>query len=678
MSPIDLDRDQWQQLKAVLTDALKLPSTERMDLLNRRLAEDPTLQERALEMLRVYDRATRPFGITETQSETRGGHAGTMPTADRAAGDIVGNYRIVRRLGAGGMGVVYLAEDQRLGRQVALKFLSPSVRGKLIDSKGQLLAEARSAAVLNHPGIVTFHDVFEAQGELVAVMEYVEGRSLSELIAGEPLPLGFALRLTGQLADALAYAHGRGIIHCDLKPANIHVLPNGATKILDFGIARAVSRPGDDPDSLDTPLVGTPGYLSPERLLGREATAASDVYALGVVMYQLLTGVPPFRIDDDAQLFLDTLTATPLPPSTLVPSAPNEVDDIVLRCLSKSARERLQPHELLRALNGVLRDLETSPVPVIGANGSTALDPVRKPDTAPITAGTVDSSVPRHNVSRSIAVVAGVAGALTLTGLITSYTYNGPLGLVGPYATESAIWWPVWGMRSLIAVTGGLVMLSLGTLTITGAARLVYATLPPLRRLCDPVLAAARRLTEPLRAIPTAMLAPGLLLVQLIVLGWFIWKFQPILVGLDSFLTRRSPEALWALRPQNRGQQDLLGALLTVNLFVLGGAWYWILKRAKGRNESDGRAAIWGGLATLIVSLLFFQVTPFRVLFHNQAERVAYRNDRCYLVGQRDGEALLFCPRRSPPLNQIVNIDDPALKREGTYESIFAAFDEQR
>jgi serine/threonine protein kinase len=284
MAAIDLDKDQWQQLKGVLTDALKLPTAERLDMLNRRLANDPTLRQRAIEMLRYYDRATKPFGVTETQLETRGDHAEKTPQPQLAPGAVIGNYRIVRKLGEGGMGVVYLAEDERLGRHVALKFLFPSVRGKLMDSKGHLLAESRSAAVLNHPGIVTFHDVFESRDELVAVMEYVEGRPLAELIAGDPLPLGFALRLAGQLADALAYAHGRGIIHCDLKPANIHVLPNGATKILDFGIARAVARPDDDTEPLDRPVFGTPGYLSPERLLGREATAPSDVDALGVVM----------------------------------------------------------------------------------------------------------------------------------------------------------------------------------------------------------------------------------------------------------------------------------------------------------------------------------------------------------------------------------------------------------
>lgn len=672
MAAIDLDKDQWQRLKGVLTDALKLPSAERLDMLNRRLAGDPTLRQRAIEMLGYYDKATKPFGNTATQSETLGNPLQRPPQPQLIAGEVVGNYRIVRKLGQGGMGVVYLAQDERLGRQVALKFLFPSIRGKLIDANGHLLSESRSAAALNHPGIVTFHDIFEHRRELVAVMEYVEGRPLSELIAGEPLPLGFALRLAGQLADALSYAHARGIIHCDLKPANIHVLPNGATKILDFGIARAAAGSSDGTDSRDAPLFGTAGYLSPERLLGRPATASADVYALGIVVYQLLTGVPPFRTDDDAQLFLDTLTATPLAPSTLVGGIPSEVDHAVLRCLSKNARERLQPHELLRALNNVLRDLETAPVPVLGAS-SGGITTSQKTDTQAVTTGQVAVPAPRNVFGRAVAVLGGIAVALTVCGLITSMTYNGPLGLVGRFANESALLWPVWGVRSLIAVIGELLIFSIAILIVTGISRLVYATVGPFRRLCDPIITRARRAMERIQATPIAMLAPALLLLQLVVFALLLWRFQPIVSGLDGFLMRRSPALFWGLGPQNRPDQNLLTELLSANVLIFGAAWYQLFKRSREHEEGDGRAAIWAGVAMLGFSVIIFQVALFRVIYHNEAERVTYRSDRCYIVGQGLNEALLFCPgRTSPPFDQIVDIGDPALKRDGSFENIFA------
>jgi len=162
----------------------------------------------------------------------------------------------------------------------------------------------------------------------------------------------------------------------------------------------------------------------------------------------------------------------------------------------------------------------------------------------------------------------------------------------------------------------------------------------------------------------------------LMAVGLLVWRFQEILIGLDSFLMRRSPTDFWALGLQNRPDQILLTELLSANLLMFGAAWYWVFQRGRVANEREGRAAMWGGIAMLGFGLVIFQVALFRVIYHNDAERVRYRNDRCYMVGQRLNEALLFCPGRAlPPLDQIVNIDDPELKREGAFENIFAVVD---
>lgn len=670
MSAFDLDKDQWQQLKAVLTSALKLSPSDRVAMLDRALAHDVALRACALDMLRYYDGATQPFDTSDADGSSAEANAVQAPFAAVHVGGSVGHYRVLRKLGEGGMGIVYLAEDERLGRQVALKFLSPAIRGTLAESKAQLLAESRSVAVLNHPAIVILHDVFEIHDELVAVMEYVEGRPLSDLIAGEPMPLGFALRLTGQLADALSYAHGRGIVHCDLKPANIHVLPNGSPKILDFGLARVLAGSESLAREFERPFFGTPGYLAPERLLGREATAASDVYALGVIFYQLLTGMPPFRLDDDGQLFLDTITAAPLPPSTLVGGVPAAVDGLALRCLAKSPRERLQPHELSRMLSDILRQLETAPVPFApAADGVTASGRAERASGA----GRTHAVARQTQMITAVSAAAALAGILTFLGFITSISYRQPLGLVGQFSNESALLLPVWGARSLLAVIGWSAILTVYFLAAVGACRLLLFTIRPLARWIEPRAAKARAsMTRTFGEAPVPMMASALLLAQLAVLAWFAWRFRPILVGLDGFITR-SYEAFDALGPHNRAEHSFLGETLTTEVLVFGLGWYALSRRAHGRGgDRDGRFHIWAGVAVTLCSLVLFQTVPFRVLYHNSAERVTFRSERCYLVDERANDLLLFCPKRPPPWTQIVKASDRSLTRDGELESIFS------
>jgi serine/threonine-protein kinase len=567
------------------------------------------------------------------------------------------------------MGVVYLAEDERLGRHVALKFLLPSVRGTLGDAKAQLLAESRSAALLNHPAIVILHDVFEVHDDLVAVMEYVEGRPLSALIAGEPLPVGFALRLIGQLADGLAYAHGRGVIHCDLKPANIHVLPNGSPKILDFGLARVLASTAAGARENVRPLFGTPGYLAPERLLGREPTAAADVYALGVIFYELLTGLPPFRLDDEGQLFLDTVTAAPLPPSTLANGIPAAVDDLALRCLAKSPRERLQLHELARTLPDVLRQIETAPIPAHGGHGGLGHDLQEMTQSGDAVAANTRRQT---SIGTVLSVAAVLVGIVTVLGFITSFSYRQPLGLVGDFSNESALLLPVWGVRSMVAVAGWCAILSVSCLAAIGACRLsLFAIRPLARRIAPRLMKSRAAMARTFDETPVATLASLLLLSQLAFLAWLAWRFQPILVGLDNFITRSQP-VLDALGPQNHAEHRVLGEMLATGVFVFGLGWYWLLRLARGRAIQDGRPYIWAGVAVTISSLLLFQTVPFRLLYHSSAERVSFRSERCYLVGQRADDVVLFCPNRPPPWTQIVKAGDPALTRDGELESIFS------
>ncbi len=209
----------------------------------------------------------------------------------------MGPYRVVRTLGSGGMGTVLLAEDTRLGRQVALKtFSGPEAETPF--GRQQMMREARAAANLSHPHIAAVHDVLDIDGRLVIVFEYVEGETLSSRIARGPLPMAEALEIARQLADALAAAHARGIVHRDLKPSNVILTQEGQAKVLDFGIARSLYRDPKTASHFGTTvpgaLIGTPGYAAPEQWIGQPVDARADLYALGVVLFEMIAGQRPF------------------------------------------------------------------------------------------------------------------------------------------------------------------------------------------------------------------------------------------------------------------------------------------------------------------------------------------------------------------------------------------------
>jgi hypothetical protein len=275
-------------------------------------------------------------------------------------GETLGQFRIVARLGQGGMGVVYRATDEKLRRDVAIKVLPESVTGDA-DRRRRFLREARTAAAISHPNIATVFDIGEEGGRVYLAMELIEGATLRTRLGRGGIGVGEATRIARQIAAGLARAHDKGIVHRDLKPENVMLTPDGGVKILDFGLAKlhepdssesALER--QETQTLDGRVMGTPGYMSPEQARGGVVDARSDLFSLGIVLYEMLTGRRPFGGASSAEVLAAIMRDTPEPLAKAAPGAPRELAAIVERCLAKSPEDRWSgAGELLEALEAL-------------------------------------------------------------------------------------------------------------------------------------------------------------------------------------------------------------------------------------------------------------------------------------------------------------------------------------
>ncbi|MEW6211922.1 MAG: protein kinase [Acidobacteriota bacterium] len=357
--------DHWQKVEEIFYAAIERDSALRQAFLDEVCGEDKELRSEVESLIAAHE---SPGEFIDTPAYKVTGALVEDASSQSRMGTLVGHYRIIGQVGRGGMGEVFLAEDSQLGRKAALKFL-PAAIANNESSLRRFEQEARAASALNHPNIITIYEIGEAAGAHYIAAEMIEGETLRRRLSREKIPPAEAIEIAAQVASALTAAHQVGIIHRDIKPENIMLRPDGLVKVLDFGLAKLAEPTGQSSGSIqervarvDTEpglVMGTLTYMSPEQARGRDIDTRTDIFSLGVVLYEMIAQHQPFEGDTPSDVIASILKVTPPPLSRVAPTTPAELQRIVSRAIEKDKQNRyVSAEEMLADLKGLKQEME--------------------------------------------------------------------------------------------------------------------------------------------------------------------------------------------------------------------------------------------------------------------------------------------------------------------------------